>query len=75
MQVYNQAVALQATDAEVETALDSALQAGYRHIDTATRYRNEASIGKVLKNWFDSGKLQREDVFITTKVVNVTFRS
>lgn len=50
------------------TALDSALENGYRHIDTAFRYRNEHIIGKVLKRWFNSGKLKREDLFITTKL-------
>src|SRR5271170_5176684 len=40
-----------------------ALEAGYRHIDTAQGYGNEASVGKALRQ---SG-LAREDVFITTK--------
>lgn len=52
----------------LEVALDSALEAGYRHIDTATVYQNEHIIGKVLKKWFSSGKLKRDDVFITTKI-------
>lgn len=41
-----------------------ALEAGYRHIDTATFYRNEAQIGRALR---DSG-LARNDVFVTTKL-------
>jgi 2,5-diketo-D-gluconate reductase A len=40
-----------------------ALEAGYRHIDTAQGYGNEASVGRPLR---DSG-LDRDDVFITTK--------
>jgi diketogulonate reductase-like aldo/keto reductase len=40
-----------------------ALEAGYRHIDTAQAYRNEASVGEALRR---SG-LSRDDVFITTK--------
>jgi diketogulonate reductase-like aldo/keto reductase len=40
-----------------------ALEAGYRHIDTAQAYGNEASVGQALQ---DSG-VAREDVFITTK--------
>ncbi len=40
-----------------------ALEAGYRHIDTAQAYRNEASVGRALR---DSG-IPREEVFITTK--------
>jgi len=39
------------------------LNAGYRHLDTATMYRNEKQVGKALH---DSG-LAREDVFVTTK--------
>ncbi|MFA5421794.1 MAG: aldo/keto reductase [Bacilli bacterium] len=41
-----------------------ALKNGYRHIDTATVYRNEKSVGKALG---DSG-LKREDIFVTTKL-------
>jgi 2,5-diketo-D-gluconate reductase A len=41
-----------------------ALDVGYRHIDTATLYRNEAEIGRALR---DSG-VAREDVFLTTKL-------
>jgi len=44
----------------VRTALDD----GYRHIDTATMYGNEAEVGRALR---DSG-LSREDVFVTTKL-------
>ncbi|XP_030760215.1 1,5-anhydro-D-fructose reductase-like [Sitophilus oryzae] len=56
-------------DEEVlEKALGAAIETGYRHIDTAHTYDNEHLIGKVLKKWFDSGKLRREDIFITTKL-------
>ena len=41
-----------------------ALQAGYRHIDTAFAYGNESEVGRAVK---DSG-LKREQVFITTKL-------
>ncbi|XP_050498969.1 uncharacterized protein LOC114340575 [Diabrotica virgifera virgifera] len=53
---------------ELEATLDTALTIGYRHIDTAAVYHNEKCIGKVLRKWFDSGKLKREDIFITTKL-------
>ncbi|GJQ78281.1 hypothetical protein Trydic_g22123 [Trypoxylus dichotomus] len=59
----------QSQDETLEQALDRALEVGYRHIDTASRYKNEEVIGKVLKKWFDSGKLKREDVFVTTKLL------
>lgn len=42
----------------------AALDVGYRHIDTATLYRNEADVGRAVK---DSG-VDREQVFITTKL-------
>ncbi|KAK3932815.1 Aldo-keto reductase family 1 member C4 [Frankliniella fusca] len=53
---------------KLEQALDAALEAGYRHIDTATIYYNEELIGKVLKRWLSEGKVKREDLFITTKL-------
>jgi len=53
---------------ELETALDEALNAGYRHIDTAYMYENEHVIGSVLKRWLDSGKIKREELFIVTKL-------
>jgi diketogulonate reductase-like aldo/keto reductase len=46
-----------------EEAVGWALEAGYRHIDTAQAYGNERSVGRALR---DSG-LPREDLFITTK--------
>jgi 2,5-diketo-D-gluconate reductase A len=48
---------------ECENAVRWALELGYRHIDTAQAYGNEASVGRGLR---DSG-VPREDVFITTK--------
>ncbi|HEY0295277.1 MAG TPA: aldo/keto reductase [Bordetella sp.] len=47
-----------------EAAIDAALAAGYRHIDTARRYGNEALIGRVLK----ARRVEREQLFITSKV-------
>jgi diketogulonate reductase-like aldo/keto reductase len=46
-------------------AIRYALEAGYRHLDTATMYRNEAEVGRAVR---DSG-LDRGDVFITTKLL------
>jgi 2,5-diketo-D-gluconate reductase A len=45
-------------------AVLAALAAGYRHIDTATMYANEAEVGRAVQ---DSG-LDRAEVFITTKI-------
>jgi 2,5-diketo-D-gluconate reductase A len=45
-------------------AMRHALRAGYRHIDTATMYGNEAEVGRAVR---DSG-IPRDEVFITTKL-------
>ncbi len=45
-------------------AVRDALEAGYRHLDTATMYGNEAEVGRALK---DSG-VPRDEVFLTTKL-------
>ncbi|MBT2502423.1 aldo/keto reductase [Curtobacterium sp. ISL-83] len=50
--------------AEAYDATKVALDAGYRHIDTALAYGNEASVGKAVR---DSG-VPRDEVFITTKL-------
>ncbi|XP_014219296.1 alcohol dehydrogenase [NADP(+)] B-like [Copidosoma floridanum] len=52
---------------EMEKAILGALENGYRHIDTAFVYDNEAAIGKALKKWFDKGN-KRENLFITSKL-------
>jgi diketogulonate reductase-like aldo/keto reductase len=46
-------------------ALNAALRAGYRHIDTATMYGNEREVGQAVR---DSG-VPRDEVFITTKLL------
>jgi len=51
---------------ETQSVVELALEAGYRHIDTAAAYRNEAGVGAALAV---SG-LAREDVFVTTKLWN-----
>jgi 2,5-diketo-D-gluconate reductase B len=49
-------------------AVKSALRLGYRHIDTAERYGNEAEVGEGLHQGIAAAGLKREDVFVTTKV-------
>jgi diketogulonate reductase-like aldo/keto reductase len=49
-------------------AVKTALQLGYRHIDTAERYGNEAEVGEGLAQGLRAAGLKREDVFVTTKV-------
>ncbi|XP_015585198.1 1,5-anhydro-D-fructose reductase-like isoform X2 [Cephus cinctus] len=57
----------QAKPEEIETAVGTALDSGYKHIDTAFNYNNEDAIGKSLKKWFENGG-KREELFITTKL-------
>ena len=52
------------TDNDVYRAIRTALDIGYRHIDTATLYGNEAPIGKAIR---ESG-IPREEIFVTTKL-------
>jgi len=51
--------------------LRSALDAGYRHIDTAKLYENEKFIGDSLQEIFREGKYKREDLFIATKLFGI----
>lgn len=53
-----------AAGAETEHAVEWALESGYRHVDTATMYRNEQSVGAALAR---SG-IPREELFVTTKL-------
>ena len=52
--------------ADTVEATTVALQAGYRHIDTAAAYRNEAEVGQAIH----ASGLDRGDVFVTTKCFN-----
>jgi len=49
-------------------AVKTALRLGYRHIDTAERYGNEEWVGEGLHQGLAATGLQRENVFVTTKV-------
>lgn len=53
-------------EAECERVVLDALELGYRHIDTAMIYRNEAAVGRALAQ---SG-IPRDELFVTTKVWN-----
>jgi 2,5-diketo-D-gluconate reductase A len=53
-------------ETETKTAVATALRTGYRHIDTAKLYQNEAEVGEAIA---ESG-IAREEIFVTTKVWN-----
>jgi len=55
---------------ETEAAVAEALRAGYRHIDTAQMYRNEAQVGQAISKF----GLSRDEVFVTTKLNNDAHR-
>ncbi len=51
---------------ETQERVEEALATGYRHVDTAAAYRNEAGVGAAIA----AGGVRREDVFVTTKLWN-----
>lgn len=51
-------------------AIREALQAGYRHLDCAAIYGNEAEIGSALRDAMRAGEVQREQLWITSKLWN-----
>ncbi|MGY4430137.1 diketogulonate reductase-like aldo/keto reductase [Bradyrhizobium sp. F1.13.1] len=55
-------------------ATKAALEAGFRHLDCAERYRNEEAVGDALQETFKEGTLQRKDLFVTTKLWNTNHR-
>lgn len=55
---------------ECYNAVLAALRAGYRHIDTATAYGNEASVGKAISDFLAETGLPRKELFVTTKLWN-----
>jgi diketogulonate reductase-like aldo/keto reductase len=55
-------------------ATKAALDAGFRHLDCAERYRNEAAVGDAMQDAFRAGTLQRQDLFVTTKLWNTNHR-
>jgi 2,5-diketo-D-gluconate reductase A len=56
----------QVPPAETQEAVELAFEAGYRHVDTAAAYRNEAGVGAAIA----ASSLPREEVFVTTKLWN-----
>lgn len=55
----------------METAVEAAIKAGYRHIDCAAIYGNEEEVGKALRRIVNDGIVSRGDLFITTKLWSV----
>jgi len=55
-------------------ATRTALEAGFRALDTAERYRTEKEVGEAMREVFKAGKIKREDVFVATKLWNTNHR-
>jgi alcohol dehydrogenase (NADP+) len=55
---------------DVYKAVREAIKIGYRHIDCAWIYQNEAEIGQAFKDAFADGDVKREELFITSKLWN-----
>ena len=55
---------------ECYDAVYAALDAGYRHIDSARMYGNEAEVGDAIRHWINQNNAQRTDIFFTTKLVD-----
>lgn len=59
---------------KVGEAVKIALNNGYRHVDCAATYGNEAEIGNAFNEIFKEGKIKREDVWVTSKLWNDSHR-
>lgn len=58
------------TEGELYQALVEAIEMGYRHIDCAAIYGNEAEVGRALRHAMDEGMVKREELWITSKLWN-----
>lgn len=60
--------------AATKEATGTALEVGFRHFDCAERYRNEDAVGAAIQEAFKAGRLERQDLFLTTKLWNTNHR-
>src|SRR3954464_7286438 len=57
-----------------KAATRAALEAGFRLLDTAERYRTEKEVGEAMRDVFNEGKVKRDEVFVITKLWNTNHR-
>ncbi|OBK41678.1 dehydrogenase [Mycobacterium sp. 1245111.1] len=55
-------------------AVKAAVKVGFRHLDAAERYRNEADVGAAIAELFADGTVRRDELFVTTKLWNNNHR-
>jgi len=60
--------------AESRTATRTALETGFRHLDCSERYRNEDQVGQAIREAIQAGWLNRNHLFVTTKLWNNNHR-
>ena len=53
---------------DAKSTISAAIQAGYRHIDTASGYQNEKTVGAGIKAGLQSAGITRKDLFVTAKL-------
>ncbi len=63
------------SDSQAENSVYWALRDGYRLIDTARIYGNEAGVGRGIKRAIDEGFVKREEIFVTTKMWTSDFNN
>ncbi len=61
-------------NSKTRDAVKTAVEVGFRHLDAAERYRNEAEVGAALKELFARRTVRREELFVTTKLWNNNHR-
>src|SRR6516162_9245607 len=57
-----------------KNATKAALEAGFRALDTAERYKTEKEVGDAMREVFNAGNIKRQDVFVATKLWNTNHR-
>jgi len=55
-------------------AIKTALEVGFRHLDSAELYGNEDVVGNAMREAFEAGTLRRQELFVTTKLWNNNHR-